>query len=86
MVKSIINFIKNINLNNYVDNSIDENITKENYKIIDDKLYTVEEAAKILRCSKNTVYTWKHQRKLTANKSGGKLLFLGRELKKFLNI
>lgn len=52
--------------------------------IIDDKLYTVDETAVILRCSKNTVYAWKHQKRLKPNKSGGKLLFLGKELKRFL--
>lgn len=52
--------------------------------IIDDKLYTVDETANILRISKNTVYTWKHQKKLKPNKSGGKLLFLGKELKRFM--
>lgn len=52
--------------------------------IIEDKLYNVDETAVILRCSKNTVYTWKYQKKLKPNKSGGKLLFLGKELKRFL--
>lgn len=52
--------------------------------IIDDKLYTVDETAVILRCSKNTVYAWKHQNRLRATKSGGKLLFFGKEIKSFL--
>lgn len=52
--------------------------------IIDDKLYTVDETAVILRISKNTVYAWKHQNRLKATKSGGKLLFFGKEIKIFL--
>lgn len=56
------------------------------YLIIDDKLYNVIETASLLRCKPNTVYTWKYQKKLTPNKSGGKLLFKGKEIKRFLGI
>ena len=62
---------------------------KENnifYLIVDEKLYNVEETASLLRCKPNTVYTWKYQKKLTPNKSGGKLLFKGKEIKRFLGI
>lgn len=52
--------------------------------IIDYKLYNVAETAIILRCSKYTVYTWKYQQRLRPTKSGGKLLFYGKELKRFL--
>lgn len=56
------------------------------YLIIDDKLYNVIETASLLRCKPNTVYTWKYQKKLTPIKSGGKLLFKGKEIKRFLGI
>ena len=56
------------------------------YLIFDDKLYNVIETASLLRCKPNTVYTWKYQKKLTPNKSGGKLLFKGKEIKRFLGI
>ena len=62
---------------------------KENnvyYLIIDNKLYNVIETASLLRCKPNTVYTWKYQKKLTPNKSGGRLLFSGKEIKRFLGI
>lgn len=56
------------------------------YLIIDEKLYTAEETASLIRCKLNTIYTWKHQNRLIPNKSGGKLLFKGKEIKRFLGI
>lgn len=89
MLKKIINKL-NI-LNNHIGGNTSGVIQPINKKeeliyipIIEDKLYDVDETAVILRCSKNTVYTWKYQKRLKPNKSGGKLLFLGKELKRFL--
>lgn len=82
----LIDFAFNIKNTNEQINS--NNQQKDNifYLIIDEKLYNVEETASLLRCKPNTVYTWKYQKKLTPNKSGGKLLFKGKEIKRFLGI
>jgi excisionase family DNA binding protein len=66
-----------------VQSGTDKNIS---YFIIPDKLYTVSEAAQLLRVEKCTIYKWHSCKKIKASKSGGKLLFLGATLKKFLNL
>ena len=70
---------KQINNNNQQEDNI-------SYLIIDEKLYTAKETASLLRCKLNTIYSWKHQNRLIPNKSGGKLLFKGKEIKRFLGI
>ena len=79
-MKNILNFIESI-INNIITKSRN-NI--EHTVIIDDKLYTVEETANILRCKVGTIYTWKYQKRLKSNKAGGKFLFLGSEIKAFI--
>lgn len=54
--------------------------------INDNTLYTPEETANILRCKKNTLYTWKYKRRINSVKAGGKLLFLGRDIKSFVGV
>lgn len=54
--------------------------------INDNTLYTPEETANILRCKKNTLYTWKYQKRINSVKAGGKLLFLGRDIKSFVGV
>lgn len=54
--------------------------------INDNTLYTPEETANILRCKKNTLYTWKYQKRIKSVKAGGKLLFLGRDIKSFVGV
>ena len=56
------------------------------YTISNGELYTVEETASVLKCKVNTLYTWSHERKIKATKSGGKLLFLGKDIKAFLGL
>ena len=58
----------------------------DSYKIVDEKFYTVVETSFFLRCKPNTIYKWKYEKKIKPTKSGGKLLFQGRAIKKFLNI
>lgn len=56
------------------------------YLIISDKLYTVDETAQLLRVKKDTIYKWNHNKKIKSTKSGGKLLFLGRDIKTYLGL
>ncbi len=64
------------------------NVSEPNvyYLIVPDKLYTVAETAQLLRVKKDTIYKWNHYKKIKSTKSGGKLLFLGRNIKAYLGL
>lgn len=62
----------------------EENESEISYLIYPDKLYTVEETAKILRMKVGTIYKWKCEKKIKSTKIGGKLLFKGCDIKEIL--
>lgn len=70
--------------------SLNKDTSKDNFYllngILDESLYTVKEAAEILRCKHNTIYAWCYQKRLKCTKSGRKSLFRGKDLKIFLKI
>lgn len=69
-----------------ITNGIKETKTITLNLVDNNKLYTPEETASILRCKKNTLYTWKYQKRINSVKAGGKFLFLGRDIKSFVGV
>ena len=65
----------------------DKNPVNKNdlYPIIDEKLYTLDETAFLLRVSKNTLYSWSYQKRISKTKNGGKLCFTGLQIKNYLS-
>ena len=57
---------------------------EQNRVIIPDGLYSIEEAAELLRCKVSTMYSYTHKKIIRYLKCGGKILFKGQDLLNFL--
>lgn len=66
-------------------NKLNETIKQsDTLQLVQEKVYTVDEAAKFLRLSKTTVYQYCSDRLIPHSKVGGKTLFLQSELIQWL--